>query len=36
LVDEELIGLDDHYAHGKLDHARAWLDRTGQDPARSR
>jgi phosphoglycolate phosphatase len=31
---EELIGLDDHYAHGKLDQARAWLDRHRHDPAR--
>ena len=30
---EELVGLDDHYAHGKLDVARAWLARTGHDPA---
>lgn len=31
---EELLGLDDHFAHGKLDLARAWLERTGFDPAR--
>jgi phosphoglycolate phosphatase len=31
---EELLGLDDHYAHGKLEIARAWLDRSGLDPAR--
>ena len=31
---EELVGQGDHYAHGKLDAARAWLDRTGHDPAR--
>jgi phosphoglycolate phosphatase len=30
---DELLGLDDHYAHGKIDAARAWLDRTGLDPA---
>jgi phosphoglycolate phosphatase len=30
---EELVGLDDHYAHGKLDAAHAWLARTGHDPA---
>jgi phosphoglycolate phosphatase len=31
---EELLGLDDHYAAGKLELARAWLERTGLDPAR--
>jgi len=31
---EELIGLDDHYAHGKLDQARAWMERHRHDPAR--
>lgn len=30
---DELLGLDDHYAHGKIDVARAWLDRTGLDAA---
>lgn len=28
----ELVGLDDHYAHGKVDLGRAWLARSGVDP----
>ncbi|HKE16381.1 MAG TPA: HAD family hydrolase [Kofleriaceae bacterium] len=31
---EELLGRDDHHASGKLDVARAWIERTGVDPAR--
>jgi phosphoglycolate phosphatase len=30
---DELLALDDHYAHGKVDVARAWLERSGHDPA---
>ena len=29
---DDLVGLDDYHAHGKLDAARAWLARTGHDP----
>jgi phosphoglycolate phosphatase len=31
---DELLGRDDHYAHGKLEVARDWIDRTGLEPAR--
>lgn len=30
---DALVGLDDHYAHGKVDIGRAWLARSGVDPA---
>ncbi len=29
---DELIGLDHHYAHGKIDIARAYMSRTGLNP----
>lgn len=29
---DALVGLDDHYAHGKVDIGRAWLARSGVDP----
>ncbi|MDF1563055.1 MAG: HAD hydrolase-like protein [Deltaproteobacteria bacterium] len=29
----ELLGLDDHYAGGKIEIGRDWLDETGIDPA---
>jgi len=29
---DELIGLDHHYAHGKIDVARAYMKRTGFNP----
>jgi phosphoglycolate phosphatase len=31
---EELLGLDDHHAAGKLELARSWLERTRLNPAR--
>lgn len=29
---DALVGLDDHFAHGKVDVGRAWLQRSGVDP----
>lgn len=32
---EALVGLDDHYAHGKIDVGQRWLEKSGVDPART-